>query len=216
MRSVFVIFALAAAFLAMASRTTRVSIREGYGDKEHACGCDPWSEACVEPPHGAPSYGCIRPFDSHMDDDESAPIPRDGHWLEWGFGHGHPLTPGHTEEESTKIAAAVFGPDSPNTRLIKNEAMRREVDHPGVHDLFFHKYKPKFQTQCGIEKTMPEKAERLTEKAVFADPVTTYTNHPIHLPTKATLHPKQSLQDGRCRPSVTGIFQVCGPMAVSN
>ncbi len=209
-RSVVFLVTIAAVFLAVA--TSSVHTREGYGGKEHACGCDPWSESCVVPPHGAPSYGCIRPFD----DGERAPLPRNGPWLEWGFGHGHPLTAGHTEEESTKIAAAVFGPDSPNTRLIKNEAMRREVDHPGVHDLFFHKYKPKFQSQCGVEDTTPDGAQRLTEKAVFADPVRTHTDHPIHLPTAATLRPRQGLRGGRCRPSVTGIFQDCGPTALAD
>ena len=198
-------------------------LREGYEGRARACGCDPWSEHCVVPPHSAPSYGCITSFDSTAGKCAGAPTPNDAHWLQWGFGHGHPLTAGHSEEESVKIAKAVFGSDSANTMLLRDASIHRDseeerpgppnVDHEGVHDLVFHKHKPVFQTQCGQSTVPPSVAQKRTEKAVFADPVTTYTDLPVHLPTQHTLNPRQDTSAGRCVPSVTGIFQVCGPRA---
>ena len=220
-RQIICLVLLAVTVLATVHMTRRR--REGYEGRARACGCDPWSEYCVVPPRAAPSYGCITTFDSSAGKCAGAPTPNDGHWLQWGFGHGHPLTAGHSEEETTRIAKAVFGPDSPNTHLLKDAAVDKDirddgsgpqiVDHEGVHDLVFHKHKPVFQPQCGDSEDTPEGAQRLTQKAVFADPVTTYTDLPVHLPTQHDLHPKQDLRGGRCRPSVTGVFQVCGPRA---
>lgn len=197
--------------------------QEGFeGSQTKACGCDPWSEYCVVPPRGGPSYGCIRSFD---DDAPSCggPAPNDGHWVEWGYGHGHPLTAGHSEKETVRIASAVFGSDSDNTRLLKDEAIRRDArkrdakgkkpPKDGAHDLALHLNPPKPVAECGNLSVGSKQAIRDTEKAVYSDPVTTYTDTPIHLPTQEDLHPDELHSGGRCRPSVTGIFKVCGPYA---
>lgn len=255
-----------------------------------ACGCDPWSEHCVVPPHDSPGYGCIRAFDDHEGDCGGTPHPNDGPWVQWGFGHGHPLTGGHSEEETKKIATAVFGADSDITHRLKNEAVRRdaraseavgpssvdktgqraankvdpgnrsgvdtafvkggvmdtsdegdkgvdgitqdEIKHAkkkafnqsdalkslpplgGARDLALHPHPPKPATQCGnLVGTTMKKAAHATADAVYADPITTYTDMPVHLPTQHDLYPKQDGAGGRCRPSVTGIFQECGPWA---
>lgn len=267
-------------------------IQEGLVTRANAraCGCDPWSEHCVVPPHDSPGYGCIRSFDDHDGNCGDAPQPNDGPWVQWGFGHGHPLTAGHTEEETKKIATAVFGADSDITRQLHNEAIRRDAraqeqtqgkpggdvalaapdsdpdlgvvanrgsdsgsgsgsspnpadvttpdsgsgsgpvgtgkkvpeqgdalktlpDVMGSRDLSLHPNPPKPAIQCG---TFPEggvTAAQDTANAVYADPVTTYTDMPVHLPTSQDLRPYQTARGGRCGPSVTGIFQVCGPLA---
>lgn len=261
-----------------------------------ACGCDPWSEHCVVPPHDSPGYGCIRAFDDHEGDCGGTPHPNDGPWVQWGFGHGHPLTAGHTEEETKKIASAVFGAGSNLTRQLKNEAVRRdaraaeaktamatakaqaaaekaakntdpgkrtgldtkfvaggvmdtsdpgEKSHKGItkgeiahakhkaleqgdalkslppmggaRDLALHPDPPQPAPQCGnLVGASRKNAGKATADAVYADPITTYTDMPVHLPTQHDLHPNQDGAGGRCRPSVTGIFQVCGPLAAQD
>lgn len=229
-----------------------------------ACGCDPWSEHCVVPPHDSPGYGCIRSFEDHGGGCGEGPKPNDGPWVQWGFGHGHPLTAGHREEETKRIASAVFGADSDLTRQLKNEAVRRDARqaeaerkkqgsvsapapaapgdagkpgganaHPhahhrvaeqgaalhklpppgGAHDLALHPDPPKPASQCGSLTGSAPTIAHETAMAVYADPVTTYTDMPVHLPTSHDLHPDQDGSGGKCRPSVTGIFQVCGPLA---
>ena len=261
-----------------------------------ACGCDPWSEYCVVPPHDSPGYGCVRAFDDHEGDCGGLPQPNEGPWVQWGFGHGHPLTGGHSEEETKKIASAVFGADSNITRQLKNEAVRRdaraaeantaaatakahaaaeeaakttdpgkrtgldtkfvaggvmdtsdpgekgnkgitkgEIEHAkhkvmqqgdalkslpplgGAHDLALHPNPPQPAMQCGnLVGSAKKNAAKATADAVYADPLTTYTDMPVHLPTQHDLHPDQDGAGGRCRPSVTGIFQECGPWAATD
>ena len=267
---------------------SRKDVQEGLVTRTTACGCDPWSEHCVVPPHDSPGYGCIRAFDDHDGACGGGPQPNDGPWVQWGFGHGHPLTTGHTEEETKKIATAVFGADSNITRQLHNEAIRRDARAqeqkqtaptksasgpgalaspgpgstaspgpgstaspgpgstaspgpgstasqsgtaspkkvpeqgdalktlPGVmgsRDLSLHPDPPKPASQCGAFPGGGAMVAQDTAKAVYADPVTTYTDMPVHLPTSHDLRPDQAGEGGRCRPSVTGIFQVCGPAA---
>ena len=199
------------------------------------CGCDPWSEHCVVPPHDSPGYGCIRAFDDHDGGCGDRAQPNDGPWLEWGFGHGHPLTKGHTEGETKRIASAVFGEDSNITRQLKNEAVRRDArrkeshqsleqgdalkrlpDARGLRDLSLHTDPPTPALQCGSMPGSSQSAAKQTAQAVYADPVTTFTDMPVHLPTAHDLRPHQSGEGGKCRPSVTGIFQVCGPLAADD
>ena len=241
------------AVLLLAATCCQTHAREGFEESRAlACGCDPWSEHCVVPPRGAPSYGCIRSFDDHVGECTGGPSANDGHWLQWGFGHGHPLTAGHRERETKKIASAVFGADSNLTRQLKNEAVRRDAraaergsgdSRPpsgsgdstppsgsgataaplggggltppkgGVHDLARHPDSPKPALECGALPEGGVRARHETADAVYADPKTTYTDMPVHLPTSHDLHPDQDTSLGHCRPSVTGIFQVCGPWA---
>ena len=249
-------------------------LREGLDeDHAHGCGCGPWSELCVVPPRSAPTYGCIQPFGSAVTSCGKSPTPQDGHWLTWGFGHGHPLTAGHTEKETKKVATAVFGADSNLTRQLKNEAVRRDAraressagpvrpgspgpytvggvyydkrfpssarpgDQPPPsaraksgaqpfgqlhgprslgHHLAAHGNGPEPAPECGSTRRKQAQVRADTAKAVYADPVTMYTDMPVHLPTQQDLRPSQSSAEATCRPSVTGIFSVCGPAAAAS
>ena len=199
---------------------------EGFeGEAARACGCDPWSESCVVPPRGSPGYGCIQSFDSSAGTCGGSPFPNDGHWLQWGFGHGHPLTAGHTEEETKRIASAVFGKGSDITRLLKNEAVRRDArkrEGRGEPDDNASRPAPVRATRASSPQPAyarrslsdnKQQSVRETTEVVSANPVTPHTALPVHLPTQHDLMPAEDHVGGRCRPSVTGIFQVCGPYA---